>query len=135
MNAESILLLIGVLTGGLGVWFVLHLRQKPPKAENSQSVIPSPGPSPDSERSLIQQRKQSVAFTTEALILGEPENPLVEITPMDFSIGNPVPIEVDSGLKIALQPLLQRSSEIFRLGNEISTKASGLFSLRPLLVD
>jgi hypothetical protein len=123
MNAEPILLLIGgVLTGGLGVWFVLHLRQKSPKAEKGQSMITSLGPSPDSERSLIHQRKEPVAFTTEALILGEPENPLVEITPMDFSIGHQVPIEVDSGLKNALQPLLQRSSEIFRLGEAMSTK-------------
>ena len=124
MNAESILILVGgVLPGGLGVWFVLHLRQKPSKAENSQSVIMSPGPTPDSNRSLIHQRKEPVAFPTEALILGELENPLVEITPMDFSIGDLMPIEVDSALKTALQPLLQHSSEIFRLGQEMSTKS------------
>ena len=120
MSAETILLLVGgVLTGGLGVWLVLHLRQKPLKAEDSQNVITSP----DSDRMLIRQRKEPAAFPTEALILGDLENPLVEITPMDFSTGSPMPIEVDSALKTALQPLLQHSSEILRLGKEMSTKS------------
>ena len=66
---------------------------------------------------------RACGLPTEALIFGELENPLVEITPMDFSVGHPMPIEVDSGLKTALQPLLQRSSEIFRLGEEMSTKS------------
>ena len=120
MNAEPILLSVGgLLTGGLGLWFILHSRRKPPKTENSRCMVTSS----DSGRSLTDQREESVPFSTEALILGEPENPLVEITPMDFSMGNPVTIEVNSGLKNALRPLLQRSSEIFRLGTEMRTKS------------
>ena len=124
MNAEPILLLAGgVLTGGFGVWFVLHLRKKPLRAKSSQGVLASPSSIRDSDRSLTHQHKEPVASPTEALILGELENPLVEITPMDFSVGNPMPIEVDSALKTALQPLLQHSSEILRLGKEMSTKS------------
>jgi hypothetical protein len=124
MNTEPILLLAGgVLTGGLSVWFVLHLRQKPSKSENGQSVVTLLGTTHDSDRSLTHRSKEPVTSPTETLILGELENPLVEITPMNFSIGNQMPIEVDSGLKIALQPLLQRSSEIFRLGEEMSKKS------------
>ena len=107
MNAESLVIIIGgAAIGGLGVWFFLHSRRgnKHKTAETHWEGI-------------------SDTVSADALILGELENPLVEITSLSLPEGGADPLKLDTGLATALQPLLQRAPQILKTDKEAATKS------------
>src|SRR5436309_2755377 len=125
MTVESLIVLVcGLLVGGLRVWLVLHVPRRPKEVEHTRSPvasadrIPMPHPSPPD---LSEDPAPSVT-NADALILGDVENPLLEITPVDLSDRSRDTIDIDSSMLSTLQPLLQQVPEFFRLGQEMTTR-------------
>jgi hypothetical protein len=115
MNADSYIWISGgLLVGGLGIWLGLRLGHKSPTVRNG----------PDSRTAIADSLKkvEGASAGADALILGDIEHPLLEITPTEFSGRSADPIAVDSSMRSALQPLLQRAPEFFRFGREMTTK-------------
>jgi hypothetical protein len=113
--SDYVLMLCGLLVGGLAVWLMLRMRHKPPMVGNSQGrVEAAAADSPE---------KLAVASTSaDALIFGDIENPLVEITATDFSGYQVEPINVDSAMRSALEPLLQHAPGVLSIGRGMATK-------------
>jgi len=104
MSAETtgILILIALLSGA-AAWF-FSIRRRP-------AMQPVP----------IARTSTQQAPAVEALILGDVDNPLIEITPIDTQPMSR-PIEATAYIKDALQPLLQRAPEMLRIGSDMVRK-------------
>jgi hypothetical protein len=112
MTVEPFILVGGVIAGGLGVWIALRMRHKAQALRN---------PSVEAARGELFEHPASSMIKADALILGDVENPLVEIT----AINEPAhsePLAVSPAMRTALQPLLQRAPEMLRIGSEAVTK-------------
>jgi hypothetical protein len=60
--------------------------------------------------------------SADAVILGEVENPLVEITVTKVAMGA-APIQLSPAMRSAIQPLIQRAPEMLRVGSEMADTA------------
>lgn len=56
----------------------------------------------------------------DALILGSPDDPLIQILPPALIEAEIVPIQVTPGLKSALEPLIQRAPAMFEIGRQMA---------------
>ncbi len=113
MTSESFILATGVFAGGFGVWLFLRVRHKAPVARNSGIETAT--------REAVAHGENPTIYA-DALILGDVENPLVEITAINEPAAS-MPLAVSPAMRTALQPLLQRAPEMFRIGSEAVTKS------------
>ena len=114
MNAGGyVLVLCGLVIVAAGVWLAMRLRPRSTSKRTSRYVGTAAAGSPETVA--------RVSTYADALIIGDLENPLVEITLTDLA-AEIVPLEVSSAMKNALQPLMQRAPEVLRVGSEMATK-------------
>lgn len=106
-------MLCGALAGGLGIWLVLRSWRKSAIARSGER---------DTGAADAANGSEDDSARVDALIIGDIESPLLEITPTEGSTYSAVPIAMKSSLRDALQPLLQRAPEFFRVGKEMTTK-------------
>src|SRR5438876_900416 len=122
MSVESLVISVsGLLLAGLCVWLLVPVKRRLTNTGgrtsiSSRDLIPIPPSSPP------ESRHETTSSTTpaDALILGDVDNPLLEITPSDLSEGSSG-IEVDPSMLSTLQPLLQRAPEFLRVGQDMTT--------------
>ena len=106
MTVDTFILTGGVFAGGLCVWLVMRLRHPSVEAGGGESF----------------GHPASPTVNADALILGDVENPLVEITAINEPPAS-TPLAVSPAMRTALQPLLQRAPEMLRIGSEAVTKS------------
>src|SRR6266487_6137066 len=106
MNPESSALLVcAILLSGLGVWGLVHFMRKAGAGDTA---------GPGAQEFGNQRSQPAEIANAEALIMGDPEQPLVEIAPTQLE-STSQPIEASPAIKHALQPLLQHAPEMFRI--------------------
>jgi hypothetical protein len=109
---DWIVVLTVLLILGVGIWSVLRPQRRSPPVKDVQVVVPA----------AAEENSVNSAPEADALILGDIENPLVEIAPMDFSHRSLNRMRVDPSMQSAIAPLLQRVPELLQLGREMTAK-------------
>lgn len=95
--------MVGALLLGLLIFVILRAAENPSKAVAGR-----------------RKHSSSPPDRIDALILGDLDNPLLELTPIDSTVAKPVGAKLDPALIIALQPLLQRAPELLAQGNRMA---------------
>jgi hypothetical protein len=101
-TTQFIFILLGITLLGFVIWR-RRSPQKKPKVTPKEIETATP------------------ELEVEALVIGSPEKPLLEIRPAPPR-SDLVPLEATPAMKIALDPILQRAPEMLHLGNRMATE-------------
>jgi hypothetical protein len=101
-TAQIIFILLGISLLGLVIW---RLRSPQKKSKMTPKEIETATPKPE----------------VEALVIGSPEKPLLEIHPAPPG-ADLVPLEATPAMKIALEPILQRAPEMLHIGSRMASE-------------